>query len=265
MPSKTTKQANTAKLAGAVKAGKFPKSKAGPAVKAMAKMPMDKLKHFMKTRESLSLEGKRKLLKALHLMREYAGSTDSTGNVGGETDISYADNLVSEDEFTAIDKPEQPPVAKTYDTKADFDSYVNQWRGIEMTSKELDAVRGFTRMKPTQQDKFFVKYENTDAFGTNSTTVIKKLREGNQFCWTAFQKYESAEEEGKPEGGEEAPPAKESPEAPETPEMPVKEANPPGQEEVTVSDKIRISKSITFDNDIKGSEILGNFLRKIKL
>ena len=36
----------------------------------------------------------------------------------------------------------------------------------------------------------------------NDTTIIKKLKEGNQFCWTAFSKHESAEEEGNPEGSE---------------------------------------------------------------
>lgn len=208
---------------------------------------------------------KRKLLVGLRKFKE-----EYTGNVGGETDISNADNLqTNENEFTGGEnRPEPEAVAKTFDTKADFDSYVNQRRGIEMTPKEqqsfiteltqmptanptaqptatrpsqpsnqpsepddedvtvadnirvtksitftedtqganilsqLIAKLGLQKDRPTQRDKFFVKYESTDDFGNNDTTVIKKLKEGNMFCWTAFSKHESAEEEGNPEGEE---------------------------------------------------------------
>ena len=199
---------------------------------------------------------KRRLLIGLKSLKERY-----TGNVGGETDIEYADNLVSEDEFTAAVKPERNVVAKTFDTQGDFDSYANQRRGIEMTPKEQQAViteqipkpstpstpsnqlqqpipnnnkditindpiritKSITfsddtegadiladfieklelqKSKPTQQDKFFIKYEITDNFGKNETTIIKKLKEGNQFCWTAFSKHESAEEEGNPENSD---------------------------------------------------------------
>ena len=206
------------------------------------------------------------------------------GNSGAfgmdNTDIANADNLqVYEDEFTSKLKSEPKVVSNTFDTKADFDSYVNQRRGIEMTSKELQSVSvmtehtmpigtpqqphpqppiqqqppqqnqpqqpqpkqkhnapqkdekdvtaddkirvqksqtfvdeiqgadilsnflaeiGLASEKPTSGDKFHMKYKLTDDFGNNTTTVIKKLKEGNQFCWTAFSKYESPEEEGDP-------------------------------------------------------------------
>lgn len=271
MPSKTQKQANAAKLAGAVKAGKFPQSKAGPAVKAMAKMPMKKLKHFMKVKECMTMEQKKRLLIALKALRE-----EVTGNVGGETDIANADNLVSEEET------ERNVVAKTFDTQSDFDSYVNQHRGIEMTAKEQQAVLGYKNAKPTQQDKFFVKYETTDGFGNNTTTVIKKLREGNQFCFTAFSKHETAEEEGQPEGGSEGGSEESEKEEPSlkefAPPQPAKPAHPapsnppqqaqqqtPEDDEVTVNDPIRITKTITFLSDVEGANILGDFLRKLDI
>jgi len=279
MPATSTKQANTAKLAGAVKSGKFPASKAGPSVKAMAKMPMNKLRHFMKLKENMSEEQKRRLLVGLRKLKEGYASTTTGGEFGVDTtDIVNPDNLVSEDEYTSQLRPEPKVVAKTFDTQSDFDSYVNQRRGIEMTPKEIQAVSvmaeqtmpSSTPVQPQQQqpiqqqppqqnqppqksappkdekddqetdmtsddkirvqksqtfvdetqgadmlanflaeidlakekpisgDKFHMRYEMTDDFGNNTTTVIKKLKEGNQFCWTAFSKYESPEEEGNP-------------------------------------------------------------------
>ncbi len=285
MPATSSKQANTAKLAGAVKSGEFPSSKAGPAVKSMAKMPMDKLRHFMKLKEHMSEEQKRRLLVGLRKLKEGYASATKGGECGVDTtDIVNPDNLVAEDEFTSQLRPEPKVVAKTFDTKSDFDSYVNQRRGIEMTPKEIQAVSvmseqtspystpaqpqqqqqpiqqqppqqnqpsqkpsapkhddkeettdvtaddkirvqksqtfvdetqgadmlsnflaeiGLAKEKPISGDKFHMRYEVTDDFGNNTTTVIKKLKEGNQFCWTAFSKYESPEEEGNPKSKDE--------------------------------------------------------------
>lgn len=239
MPSSTIKQANTAKLAGAVKAGKFPKSKAGPAVKSMAKMPMNKLKHFMKVKECLSMEGKRKLLHALKLYKETLAPQDH--------------NMLDEEDPT---QAERNVIAKTFDTQADFDSYVNQRRGIEFTPKELQSIQNYKDSKPTQQDRFFVKYESTDDFGNNSTTIIKKLKEGTQFCFTAFSKHEKEEEEGKPEGSEEEEGGE---------ELKEQEQSQNAGEDMTVNDKIRITKTITFVDDNEGPNILSDFLLKLDL
>jgi len=274
MPATSSKQANAAKLAGAVKAGKFPASKAGDAVKSMSKMPMDKLKHFMKVKESLSLEDKKKLLKALKLAKE----CKSCG-CGVTEDI--------------IDTTERNAIAKEFNVDGDFDAYINRHRGIEMTPKEQQAILGY-RQKPTQSDKFLVKYEKTDDWGNNSTTVIKKLKEGNQFCWVAFAKNENDNVEEKPEaapepspkgGGDEMPmqeampmpskpstpsgakptptakptgkpaPAKAATPKPAMPATPVEEPEPP----------IRIVKTITFTDDIKGADILSDLLNSGKL
>jgi hypothetical protein len=145
-------------------------------------------------------------------------------------------------------------IAKTFDTNADFDSYINQRRGIEITSKEVQSIVSelttpsqnsedepevtvddtiritktitfveeneganiladllikleLQDQKPIETVRYYIKYETTDEFGNNNTTVIKKLKEGNQFCWTAFSKYERAENEG----NSESTPEKESP------------------------------------------------------
>jgi hypothetical protein len=199
-----------------------------------------KVRNIIKLKECLNPEQKKKMGKLLQYFKTLA-KEEVTGNVGGETDIANPDNFVSEDEVNM----ERNVVAKTFDTQADFDSYVNQHRGIEMTPKEQQAILGYKNAKPTQQDKFFVKYENTDEFGTNDTTVIKKMKEGNQFVWTAFAKHESAEEEGKPEGAE--------------------AVDEQEGEDLTVNDEIRIMKTITFTSDVDGANVLGDFLRKLDI
>lgn len=222
-----------------------------------------KLKHFISMKEKLSPEGKGKLLKALRLYKEIQEPM-----------------WISED---GLDKPERNVVAKTFDTKADFDSYVNQRRGIEMTPKEQQSILNFTKVRPTQRDRFFVKYETTDAFGNNTTTVIKKLKEGSQFVWTAFSKYETAEEEGKPEGAEEEPKGdmdlgkdkggkEDKGDTGDVgdleKELGLKEAELPpegGEDEVTVDDPIRITKSITFTDDVEGANVLADLLQKLEI
>ena len=210
----------------------------------------------------MSVEQKRKLLTALRTLKE-----EYTGNVGGETDITNPDNLTTNEDAMG-NAPERNVVAKTFDTQADFDSYVNQRRGIEMTPKEIQAILGYKQAKPTQQDRFFVMFETTDSFGNNTTTIIKKLKEGPQFCWTAFSKHETAEEEGKPEGspeGEPEPMMKEAAPMPSTPSQPSNVPSEPQDSEVTVDDPIRITKTITFANDTEGANVLGDFLRKLDI
>ena len=197
MPAETQKQANTARLAIAVKAGAFPKSKAGPAVKQMAKsMSRTKLKHFTKVKECMTEAQKQRLLSVLKTLKE-----EHTGNVGGEvgTGLDADGPPVNEDEFTARSKPEPNVVAQTYDTEADFDSYVRIRRGIEMTSKELEAIANFREIRPIKQDKFSVEFRTTDDFGNNDRTIIKKLLQDRTPTWVAFSTHETAEEEGKPD------------------------------------------------------------------
>lgn len=194
------------------------------------------IKRLKELKNTMSEKQKRKLLIGLKKLKE--------GVLGANnTDIVNSDNLqVNEDEFTAKIQKERNVVAKIFDTKADYDSYVNQRRGIEMTAKEFESFSNYTGAKPVQSDKYFIKYENTDQFGNNETTIIKKLKENKKFCWTAFSKTESA-----------------SIEEPKTPD------EAPGAEETMLNDTIRISKTITFIDEIEGANILADFLIELDL
>jgi hypothetical protein len=269
MPADTQRQANTAKLAIAVKSGEFPKSKAGPSVKQMANsMSREKLQHFTKVKECMTEAQKRKLLGVLRTLKE-----EYTGNVGGETDIRNADNLmVAEDEFTARVKPEPNVIARTYDTEADFESYVRMKSGIEMTPKELEAIANFKEIRPVKQDKFSVEFRTTDDFGNNNRTIIKKLLQGKELSWVAFSTFETAEEEGKPDvqkakeeppGGGEAGSEKE-PELPPLKEADPSTSKPEGDNTLEVKDPIRVTWSITFQGD-DGADVLTDFLQKLDI
>ena len=300
MPSKTIRQANAAKLAIAVKAGEFPESKAGSSVKQMAKsMSREQLKHFTKLKGSMNEEQKKRLLKALKNIRE-----DYTGNIGGEvgTGLDADGPPLNENEFTAREKPEANIIAQTYDTEADFDSYVRVRRGIEITSKEEDSIANFRTIRPIKQTKFSVEFRTTDDFGNNDTTVIKKLLQDKQFIWVAFSKHETAEETGNPgdnpnkgkedtggdkenagDNGPGLPPLTEvapkppQPATPATPSQPrPTKPNPNPQPPIKakpedegdsfeVKDPIRVTKSIPFKDDTEGADILTDFLQKLDI
>ena len=210
-------------------------------------MIVEKLKLL---KDRMTKEQKRRFLKAL---REYQG------NIGGETDIVNADNpLTNENEYTSGNRPpERNVIAKTFDTEADFDSYVNQRRGLEITPKEFQSVENYTKTRPTHFDKFHLRYEITDDFGNNDTTIIKKLKEVDQFCWTAFSKHETAEEEGSPSLNEVD--ADQSSDT--SPEQPTSDE----PADVIANDPIRITKSITFTDDEEGANALSDFLLKLDL
>ena len=193
------------------------------------------LHQLRELKDKMSEKQKRRLLIGLRKLKE--------GMLGANnTDVTNSDNLlVNEDEFTAKIPKERKSIAKIFDTKADYDSYVNQRRGLEITSKEFESFTNYSGATSVQSDKYFVKYENTDQFGNNETTIIKKLKEDGKFCWTAFTKTDPA-----------------TVEEPETP-------NEDGGPEVIVDDTIRISKTITFIDEIDGANILADFLIELDL
>ena len=249
--------------------------------KDIIKLSKSGFSRLLQGKDTMTEKQKRRLLIGLRKFRE-----EYTGNVGGEMDMDSADGpAISED---ALDKPERNVIAKTLDTKSDFDSYVNQRRGIEMTPKEQQSIINFKRSQPTQRDKFFVKYESTDNFGNNSTTVIKKIKEDGHLVWKAFQTFEGTEEEEEapesneaPKGGapEEAPAEPEIPQLKEVvpapapqakPQQPAKPAQPqsaekPEEEEATSDDPIRITTTVPFADDIEGANVLADLLIKLTL
>lgn len=229
------------------------------------------IKHFTKVKEFMTLSQKRRLLEVLRSVKE-----EYTGNIGGEvgTGLDADGPPVNEDEFTAREKPEANVVAQTYDTEADFNSYVRVRRGIEITPKEAEAIANFRQIRPTRQDKFSVEFKTTDAFGDNNTTVIKKLLQDNKFTWVAFSKHENATEKGKPDSekaGEEDKGGEENAGTEPAPELPPLKEIAPGQPQQTssdsfeVKDQIRVTKSITFNNDTEGSDTLTDFLQRLDI
>lgn len=159
------------------------------------------------------------------------------------------------------------PISKTFTKKGNFDQIANSYRGIQFLPKELQSVHNFMETKPSKLDKFHVKYDTTDQFGNNTTTIVKKLKEGDQFVYTAFTKYSNANKEAEPEQTEEPPasvtPGVNPPTSP-TPSQPMQEQDvqpttAPGQDDVV------ITKSAPFKDDTDGSEIMGDFLKKLDL
>lgn len=258
MPSISRKQQRAAQIAGTMKAGRFPASKAGTAVQSMAKMPMDTLIHFMKMKESLSVEEKKKLLYGLKLWKKKIAKENAM------TLSPQEPMWISEEEPNV----ERNVIAKTFTTNGDFDPFVNQNRGIQFAPKEIEAIRNFKKIvSPTAQDPFFVRFEGTDNFGNNTTTVIKKHRQGNQLTFTAFTKHDKVQPKPKPKP--EIPPQKTpSRKTPSTPMInkPIKPSMPALKEEETMPEnQITITKTITFQDETKGADILADFLRKLDL
>ena len=134
-----------------------------------------------------------------------------------------------------------------------------------------------------------VWYKGTDEIGMNKTTVIKKLKDGGQFSYNAFVKSEKPVPVGQKDlgaggGGNDLglPPLEEQgpqmggtmPTPPATP--PPGSANPPTtpddptddqekkKEDNKEKEKVTLTKSILFEDEIKGAAILVEFLKKIK-
>ena len=76
----------------------------------------ERIKYLIETRHTLTGEGRKKLAHVLKLYKEMQEPM-----------------WISEQ---TIDKATAPVIAKRFNTKSDFDSYIEQKRGIEITPKE---------------------------------------------------------------------------------------------------------------------------------
>ena len=142
------------------------------------------------------------------------------------------------------------PVAKTLPpVKRNFEQYVAEHLGHPLGTKEKEALNTFQDVKPTKVSREEIRYETTDEFQQSTTTVIKKMRMGADFVYTAFVKH------SKPE----TPDEKEAP-----PEAGAEAGATPSAEEAGV-DEIIVINSIPFKDEIKGGAILAEFLKKIDL
>ena len=133
---------------------------------------------------------------------------------------------------------EENPVAKTFKQQGNFEEYIGGFTGLEIKPKEAESITNYTNAKPTKVDQYSIRYENSDDFSNNTITVIKKLREGNDLVFTAFQ---SSTQQS---GGTVAEPQK---------------------PEETGENEIIVSKSRSFKDDIEGGKILADLLQKLEI
>ena len=145
------------------------------------------------------------------------------------------------------------PIAKEFTKTGIYDQYIQKFVGLPFSQKELESINNYTDVKPSKIDKNQVRYESSDQFNNNTTTVIKKLREGSQFAYTSFTKYSQTQKEQEPE----SPAPSGQPGQPEQPPT-VTPAGPQPED-------IIVAKSIAFTDDISGSKILSDFIRKLDL
>jgi len=176
-------------------------------------------------------------------------------------------------EPTVIQEGQANPIAKEFTAKGNYNTYIDKFVGQPLSMKELESINNYSEVKPkplqktkppgnSNQEENAVReitYETSDQFNNNTTTTIKKLREGSamQYSYTAFTKYTQTKPEDTP------------PDQLPTPEQaPMAEAEQPVQDtqvEKPAEDDIIVAKSIAFADDIGGSKILADFLRKLDL
>ena len=163
------------------------------------------------------------------------------------------------------------PIVKEFHVKDDFQTYVKKYLGQPLSPKELEAVNTLKEVKPSKIERTELWYETSDDFKNSTTTIIKKMKDGNQFSFNAFQKHETAQPEEKPEepmGGMEPPPG--GPEQPAEPGAPSPTGTEPTEPEpeqpvISLYDDITVTKSVLFKDEIKGGSILVEFLKKLDL
>lgn len=172
------------------------------------------------------------------------------------------------------------PIAdqQTIEDNVDWATYIKQYIGQPFSPKELEAVNTFkseTGKSPTNLITGRVVelwYRGTNNMNQSYTTVIKKLKDGSQFSYNAFSKYDkSPQEKEQNKNMKEKPPMGGDmgalggvPEGPGQATSPSVEE--PAQEKEEERDyTIVLTKSILFNDDIKGGAILAEFLKKLDL
>lgn len=255
MPAVSNKQANAAKLAGAVKTGNVSPSEVNPSIKAMAKMSMSDLRHFMH-KENYTLEEKKELLIGL---KAYKQSLNKENSVA----ISPVDTNLLEDTLPTN------VIANTFSIEGDFSSYVASNRGISRSSKENDALSNLKANKgitPTEETPFKIAISKTDPFGNNCEIVIKKHRKGNGFVYCAYEKDSSSDLEKTPKASAPKPQAQPSQKQP-APQPSKKVPPPPAQikEQGNLKNKIKVTTTVPFKDDIEGADVLADLFTKLGL
>lgn len=207
MPVETDKQKRFFQLVKAVKLGKVPRSRVGNQVRKAAKaMGINDINDFITETKvpvkNSDMKSRRRLAAVLKELQEPSYLQENQSN----------------------------PVSKEFTVKGkEYESYVNEFKGIPFTQKEHDSINNFTEEKPIKADNIVIRYETTDDFQNNTTTTIKKLKEGNTFIYSAFSKYTSSKSDDANQGD------------------------------------IIVTKSAAFTDDIKGSQILSDFIKHLDI
>lgn len=223
MPSTSKSQRRLFGMVHALQKGDVQPSKVSTTIRKLAKnVPFKSVKDFAATKEKdLPLKMK---MEMLSILKEF----QSPAAMLQETNIN--------------------PIAKEFTKTGIYDRYIQKFVGIPFSQKELESINNYTDVKPSKIDTNQVKYESSDQFNNNTTTTLKKLREGSQFVYTSFTKYSQTQ---KQDGGDKK----------QEPGQPPPVVTPVGPQ----PEDIIVSKSTTFVDDTDGSKILSNFLRKLDL
>jgi len=158
----------------------------------------------------------------------------------------------SSNNVVLLSEGERKVISNQFKLSDDFEGYVNKFKGIQLTDKEAVAFDGYKSARPTNKDKFSIRYETSDGFGNNSTYVIKKLKDTasqGSFTFTAFAKHNSDEDTSSGETDLSSPA---NPNDSKSNEMPKK-------------DEIIVTKTISFKDDNESSNILADFLNELDI
>lgn len=224
MPAKSELQRKFFILVKATQQGKVsPKkvgSKVAKAAKSMSKQDVD---DFTKGK-NLPKKKLQEIINGLNDLRY-----DTTG-------ASMEPMYLDEDEQVDTN---QNPIAKTFEQKGNIQQYSDRFWGLELKPKELDAITNYSKSKPTNeivpnQKTLFIKYESTDDFGNSTVTIIKKLREGTDLVFTAFQTTKPQQ-------------------------------SPEDKEPTNEGDTVIVNKSKPFRDEIEGGNILSKMLEKLEV
>jgi hypothetical protein len=219
MPAKSEKQRRFFALVRGIQTGKIPSNKVSSKIKKVAKNISAKDAHdfAVKPINEITSEAKKRMVKILK------GIVDT--------------NMLNEEEDN--------PIAKSFIINDDFDTYIKRFQSYPFSDKELEAVDNFNKFSKKSPNVINsnkeIKYDTTDEFGNNTSIVIEKLKENNQYVYTAFEKESSSNDSSSPSG----------------------ENNEAGKN--NTKNKITITKSILFTDDIRGGEILLQFLKNLDI
>jgi hypothetical protein len=159
------------------------------------------------------------------------------------------------------------PVTTTFHVEAPWDKYVKAYVGQPLLPKEVDAIHNYKEKQPTTIARTEVWYNTSDAMSGNKTTVIKKMKDGAQFSFNAFQKEDSVQKDAADQQSEPAAPMNPLPPMNQTAPVGNPGENPEQQNQKNEEQKndIIVTKSILFKDEIQGAGILISFLKELDL